>query len=56
MEDGLTRTVRDHRPDVQNLKRIRDIINGKVTPPPTVEEILAAEEKRLGVKLEIKKP
>jgi hypothetical protein len=50
----MERTVRDHR--VGNLKRTRDIINGKIQPPPTVEEILDAEEKRLGVKLEIKKP
>jgi hypothetical protein len=47
--------VRDHRTGVQKLKRIREIVNGKIQPPPTVEGILAAEEKRLGVKLEIKK-
>ncbi len=48
------KTVRVH--GVENLKRIRDIVNGKPPAQPTVEEILAAEEKRLGVKMEIKKP
>ena len=55
MEDGMIRrSVIDHR--VENLSRTRDILNGKMTPPPTLEETLAAEEKRLGVKLEVKKP
>lgn len=56
MEGGITRTVRDRRTGVQKLKRIREIVNGKIQPPPSVEEILAAEGKRLGVQLEIKKP
>jgi hypothetical protein len=50
----VERTVTDHR--IGNLKRTRDIINGKLQPPPTAGEILAAESARLGVKLEIKKP
>jgi hypothetical protein len=50
----MERTIVDHR--VGNLKRTRDIVNGRAPAQPTVEEILAEEEKRLGVKLEIKKP
>ncbi len=53
MENGTTRTVRVH--GVGNLKRTRDIINGKVPPPPSTEEILAAESARLGVPLAVKK-
>jgi hypothetical protein len=49
----MERTVRDH--GVGNLKRTRDIMNGKTQPPPTVEEILAAESARLGVQLTVKK-
>lgn len=53
MESGITKTVRVH--GVGNLKRTRDIINGKTQPPPTTEEILAAESARLGVPLAVKK-
>lgn len=45
--------VNDHR--ISNLPRTRDILNGKLSPPPTTEEILAEESKRLGVSLVVKK-
>jgi hypothetical protein len=35
--------------------KLRDTLLKKTQPPPTNEEVLAAEEKRLGVKLEIRK-
>jgi hypothetical protein len=54
MEGEIQKTVRDHR--IGNLRRTRDIVNGRAPAQPSVEEILAEEEKRLGVKLEIKKP
>ena len=53
MDGEIRRSTVDHR--VGNLKRTRDILNQKMTPEPTVEEVLAEESRRLGVKLEIKK-
>jgi hypothetical protein len=50
---AVERTITDHT--VGNLKRTRDIINGKIQSPPTAEEILAAESARLGVRLVVKK-
>jgi hypothetical protein len=47
----MERTMRDHR--VENLQRTRAIINGHPPPEKTVEEILAEESARLGVKLTI---
>ena len=35
------------------LNKVRDILLQK-TQPPTLEEVLAAEERRLGVKLEVR--
>ena len=52
--ERAAKTVRVH--GVDNLKRIRDMMNGKPPAQPSVEEILAEESARLGVKLEIKKP
>jgi hypothetical protein len=51
--ERITKTVRIHA--VENLKRIRDVMNRKIQPPPTVEEVLASESARLGVPLTVKK-
>ena len=53
MEGEMHKTVRIH--GVENLPRVRQILNGQPLTPQTVEEVLAAESLRLGVKLEIKK-
>jgi hypothetical protein len=53
MEGKIQKTVRDHR--VGNLKRTRDIVNGRAPAQPTVEEILAEESARLGLPLAVKK-
>ena len=45
--------IRDHR--VENLSRTRDILNGKLQQPPTLEEVLAAESQRLGRQLMVKR-
>jgi hypothetical protein len=46
----MERTV-DHR--ISNLARTKQILNGKMETPLTARELLALEEKRLGVKFEI---
>jgi hypothetical protein len=52
--DGeIQRTTIDH---TGKLKRLKAILNGQPPPEETVEQILARESKRLGMKLEIKKP
>jgi hypothetical protein len=51
MDGEIRKTVRIH--GVENLQRVRDILNQKTLTQPTLEEVLAAEEKRLGVKLRV---
>ena len=53
MEGEIRKTVRDHR--IGNLRRTRDIVNGRAPAQPTVEEILAEESARLGLPLAVKK-
>jgi hypothetical protein len=59
MESGLTQSPeqRDERRR-QNLERTRQVFGGKFHDGSqlTVNEVLAAESARRGVKLEIKKP
>lgn len=53
MEGELQKNVNIH--GVENLPRVKQILNGQPLTQPTLEEVLAAEEKRLGVKLGIRK-
>jgi|HubBroStandDraft_4_1064222.scaffolds.fasta_scaffold61113_3 hypothetical protein len=56
MESGITRTLRVHGGDAsEKLKRVRDLINGRIPTPPTVDEVLASESQRLGMPLAVKK-
>jgi hypothetical protein len=59
MESGLTQTPEQRDESRrQNRERLKVILGGKIHDghQPTVEEVLARESARLGVKLEIKKP
>ena len=51
--DEIRKQVRIH--GVENLPRVKQILNGQPLTPQTVDEVLAAEERRLGVRLSVKK-
>jgi hypothetical protein len=53
MDGEIKRTTRIH--GIENLPRVKQILNGQPLTQPTLEEVLAAEERRLGVKLQIVK-
>jgi hypothetical protein len=56
MQSGITRTLRVHGEEpAEKLKRVRDLINGRIPPPPTIDEVLASESQRLGMPLAVKK-